>query len=297
MSTDFPLSAPPIDPVLLDELTADLAAGRTDTVGALFSDQGAARPTVLWRPGLVDVQHPILRSFLRSSGGADGGPVPVSWIESEEFAALADWAMILEPCDDGRDFVYRHYGSQIALSYRKDMQGLRASDIGGHVALFFLALYRAAARRREIVKSTHEPPRQVFVRAWRRLVVPLEDEAGRIQGFAVANVPDNDLRAGLEVIPDAVLVVDAEGGLCYANRAACLLFEQGRGPKPGVTLQEFTGMEPDLPGSPQDLILEGKLRRELHMVKRGGVPTAMRVTCGATYYRDMPFFILTVRAD
>ncbi|MCA8884302.1 MAG: PAS domain-containing protein [Rhodobacteraceae bacterium] len=285
------------DPAVLDRLTDDLVEGRSDTVCALFAHHGAACPSVVWRPSLVDVQHPILRSFLRACANSRGGPMPLSWIESDDFTALADWAMILEPVEGGADFIYRHYGPQIAQHYGRDMTGQKASDIGGHVALFFMALYRAALRRREVVKSIHEPPRQVFVRAWRRVLVPLEDHDGQIKAFAVANVPDNELRAGLEAMPEAVLVVDREGTVCYANRAACLLFDRGRGPKPGVSLHDFTGLDPILPDAPEDLILEGRLRVDRQMLMRDRVPTPVRVTCGATYYRDMPFFILTVRRD
>lgn len=296
MDPETPPTEPPRNSVAFQALVADLVAGQNEQVHRLFARNGAAAPTLVWRPGLYDMQHPVLRSFLRGCGGDTGRPVSDTWLDSEEFAALADWAMILEPTADG-DFTFRHYGQQIMQSYRKDMRGQRVSQIGGHVGAFLLAVYHAAHKRREIVSSVHEPPRQVFVRAWRRLVVPLTRDGEDFRGFAVANVPDNDLRAGLEVLPDAVLVVSADGEICYANRPARLLFSHTRGPMPGETVADFIGSDPQLPDSPEELILSGQHHEARLMLMRGGVPMPLRLTCGGTYYRDMPFFVLSLRPD
>lgn len=278
-------------------LAAALAQGRSDTAGGLFAAHGAPAPTIVWRPTLADARHPILRSFLRGCG-EDGGLLPVAWLNSEEFAALADWTMIVAPeGSDGSDFRYRHYGAKIAEVYQSDMTGQRTSAIGGHVALFFAALYNAAARRREPVLSVHEPPRQVFVRAWRRIIQPLVDDRGRIVCHAVANVPDNELRAGLEALPHAVMVVDAHGDVCYANRAACLLFGQPRSPLAGMGLGAFTGLDVTLPDSPDRLILDGRPREERALMARGGTIAAVHLTIGATFYRDLPLYVISARPD
>jgi PAS domain-containing protein len=278
-------------------LAATLAQGRSDAAGALFAAHGAPAPMIVWRPTLVDAGHPILRSFLRGCGDS-GGPLPVTWLDSEEFAALADWTMIVAPvAGSGDDYVYRHYGAKIAEVYQADLTGQHTSSIGGHVALFFTALYNATSRRREPVLSVHEPPRQVFVRAWRRLIQPLTDGDGTIVCHAVANVPDNDLRAGLEVLPHAVMVVAAGGDVCYANRAACLLFGQPRSPLAGMGLGTFTGLDVRLPESPDRLILEGHPAEERMLLARGGILVPVRLTIGATFYRDLPLYVISARED
>jgi len=292
---------PEIQPEPVGEASVDLAAlrdslaaGRSDEAAALFHAHDARAPRVVWRPALVDLNHPVLRSFFRGCG-APAGPVAQTWIDSEEFAALADWCRVLEVARGGGDYVYRHYGAEIARVYQADMTGRRVSDIGGHVSAFFRALYEAAARRREPVKSVHEPPRQVFVRAWRRLIVPLQRGEGPVDCFVAANVPDNELRAGLDVMPDPVMVVAPTGEVCYANRAACLTFGGGRGPQPGVSLHGYAGLDLALPDSPDRLILQGTQRKTCAKVVRGGVLVPLEVTVGATYYRDMPFFVIAVR--
>lgn len=281
----------------VEPLAATLAQGRSDAAGALFAAHGAPSPMIVWRPTLADARHPILRSFLRGCG-EDGGPLPLSWLDSEEFAALADWAMVVAPVgSDGDDYVYRHYGTKIAEVYQTDLTGQRTSSIGGHVALFFTALYNAVSMRRESALSVHEPPRQVFVRAWRRVIQPLMDDDGRIVCHAVANVPDNDLRAGLEVLPHAVMVVTAGGEVCYANRAACLLFGQSRSPLAGMGIGAFTGLDVRLPESPDRLILDGRPHEDRALMARGGIVVPIRLTVGATFYRDLPLYVVSARED
>ncbi len=281
----------------VEPLAATLAQGRSDAAGALFAAHAAPAPIIVWRPTLVDMGHPVLRSFLRGTGGTCA-PLPVAWLDSEDFAALAEWAMIVAPDGDhGNDYVYRHYGAKIAEVYQNDLTGQRTSDIGGHVALFFTALYGAVAMRRETVLSVHEPPRQVFVRAWRRVIQPLVDDAGAIVCHAVANVPDNDLRAGLEVLPHAVMVVTASGDVCYANRAACLLFGQPRSPLARVGIGAFTGVDVRLPQSPDRLILQGQPMEDRALLARGGIVTQIRLSVGATFYRDQPLYVVSAWED
>jgi PAS domain S-box-containing protein len=287
--------SPTTDPARVARLADDLAQGRTDTLGALFAAHDAPTPTIVWKPGLIDAQHPILRSFLRGCGGAPDGTLPVAWLDSEEFSALADWAMVVVPIEGEDDLIYRHYGSKIAEVYQSDMTGRRVSSIGGHVAEFFQALYAAVGRRREPVMSQHEPPRQVFVRAWRRIILPLINDAGDVACFAAVNVPDNDLRAGLEVLPDAVMVVTEGGDVCYANRAACLLFGQSRSPLAGMDLRRFTGLDIDLPESPEQLVLEGRVRTLREVTIQGSVIVPVHLTLAATFYRDIPLYVISAR--
>lgn len=283
------------DSAAINALARDLARGQSETAGALFAAQGAPAPMVVWHPTLADAPHPLLRSFLRATGMPEGA-LPVQWLESEGFKALSDWTMIVAPDADG-ELTYRHYGAGIADAYRIDMTGRRVRDIGGHVSVFFQALYRAAEGRRSPVLSLHEAPRQVFVRSWRRIIQPIEDAGGAPAGFAVVNIPDNDLRAGLEVLPDAVMVVASDGELYYANRAACLLFERLRGARAGETVQAFTGLDLALPESPEGLIRGGRPLVRRDVIAQGAQLLPLRLSIGATFYRDAPIYVVSARPD
>ncbi|TDL85331.1 PAS domain-containing protein [Meridianimarinicoccus aquatilis] len=277
-------------------LAQDLAQGRSDTVGKYFAAHGASAPQIVWTPSLEDPRHPVLRSFLRACGETDS-VLPVTWLDSDAFSVLRDWAMIVEPGETEGDYIYRYYGSKIAEVYQFDMTGRSVSEFGGYISGFFAALYKAVELRRQPVMSAHEPPKQVFVRAWRRIIQPLVDEGGNFACFAVINIPDNELRAGLDVLPDAVMVVSADGNVCFANRAACVLFGQARSPLGSVSLQEFAGLELALPDAPEKLILEGRPRHLRRLTARGKLLLPVALTIAATYYRDQPFFIISARRD
>lgn len=284
------------DAKFVAELAQDLAQGRSDTVGRYFATHGASAPQIVWTPSLEDPRHPVLRSFLRACGETDS-VLPVTWLDSDSFSVLRDWAMIVEPSDAEGDYVYRHYGSKIAEVYQSDMSGRSVSEFGGYISGFFAALYRAVELRRQPVMSSHEPPKQVFVRAWRRIIQPLVNADGTFACFAVINIPDNELRAGLDVLPDAVMVIAADSNVCFANRAACVLFGQARSPLGKVSLQEFTGLELALPDAPEKLILEGRPRQLRRVTASGSMVLHVSLTVGATYYRDQPFFIISARRE
>lgn len=277
------------------QLAAELVRNQTDGVTALFRGAGARAPTLLWRPSLLDLQHPVLRGFMRASGSAT--PVPEAFVESEEFAALSDWAMILEEAPGEGEYRYIHYGSGIAESYGQDLTGKRVSEIGGHISVFFRALYSAAAQRRQIVKSVHEPPRQVFVMAWRRLIVPLADARGDVRRFAVANVPDNPLRAGLDILPDPVLIVTEPGRVCCANRAACLEFGRPRGLSGETSLEDWIGAPLPLKQSPDQIILRGAAEPVTVTAVRDRKIVHYTAVIGATYYREFGFFVIHIRPE
>lgn len=292
-------AAPPLDAAVVAALARDLAAGKTDTTGQLFAANGAASPIVTWSPRGPDVRHPVLRSCLQSLGRAAGrdGTVRDTWLDSDDFAALSDWSMVLSPDPDLADFTYDLYGSQVAQAYRGDMTGARTSGFGGHIALFFTALYQAVIHRREIVKSVHEPPRQVFVRTWNRVIVPLTDASGRVVKLAAVNVADNDLAAGLEAIGDAILVAAPDGEVWFANRAACRLFDRPRTIAPGTSLAAFTGLDLTLPEDVEALVRKGPDEQLRAHVLRDRLLVPLRVAFGATYYRNRPVLVVTVRAD
>lgn len=261
---------------------------------ALFAAEAARPPRILWDPAADDVAHPVLRSFLRSCAG-ESFPLPLDWADGDTFGTLAEFGLLLERIPGQDDFVYLHYGAEIAAAYGTSMRGRRVSDLGGHVAQFFLALYLAAIERRQSVLSVHEPPRQVFVRAWHRVILPLADATGEIRRFAVVNLPDNELRAGLDTIPEAVMVVAADGMVCFANRAACLMFDKPRSPLAGSSFAAFTGLKIDLPRDPEALVVTGGQVKQRCMRLSGQRVLPVELTVGATVYREAPFLVITAR--
>ncbi len=193
------------------DIATSLMPGHEDALRRMFNEMGAQAPRIVWSPAPDDLASPVLRRFAETCEAwmDDTGHVPSERFDTEALGALKDWLMIVEP--ENGDFRYTYYGARIADHYGRDMTGQRVRDFGGHISLFFEGLYLAAQSRREWVMSEHEPPKSVFVRAWRRLIVPLFGSDGdAVARFAVLNLPENELRAGLDLVPDPVFVADAE---------------------------------------------------------------------------------------
>jgi PAS domain-containing protein len=287
-------AAPARPPLALDGLARDLAAGRTDTLGALFGRHGAAAPVVIWAPTEADFAHPAIRAFARLCIAAmdDMGRVPRAAFEAADLSHVRDWLMLVDVEGAGADFRYAHYGAEIRATYQRDMTGACASAIGGHVSAFFVALYRAALARRQWALSLHEPPPEVFARRWQRLIVPL-DEGGRITRFAVLNVAENELRMGLEALPDPMLVARADGGMLFANRAARRIFGERSFQQAPVSLPAYSGL--DIRLGEADGGLPATRRDSRAIAVADALIVHFTVTTSPLYYRDRLCWLVALR--
>lgn len=278
-----------------DLIAESLMPGRHDAVRRLFNAQGAPAPTIIWSPEPTELPSPQLRRFaalLDTMRDAEGR-VSFKSFEIELLEGLNDWLMLVEP--QGESFRYAYYGRGIANHYGRDLTGLSTSDIGGHIAQYFEGLYRAAHQREEWVYSEHEPPQSVFVRAWRRLIVPLYDDAGAIAAFAVLNLPDNELRAGLELMPDPVFVMAEDGAVQYVNRAGLEFFGLNPTREPGDTLHSLTGIALELAGSAEDMLAQGRVVDTTELTLKGGIAERLVMTMSAAEHRGRAYYVAVMR--
>jgi hypothetical protein len=69
------------------------------------------------------------------------------------------------------------------------------------MAVFFGAAYRAVRARCEPLVTVHSPPPEISATKWTRLILPLANDAGRVERLIVGNMPgarhDLDPRAML----------------------------------------------------------------------------------------------------
>ena len=281
----------------VERIASDLTAGSTDSAARLFAANAAGAPVVVWEPSSADLRHPVLRSFARlcAEGAAGAAPLAPDRFAALDLSAVSDWLMVLERTPDGRDLRYAHYGREIAAVYGRDMTGHRTSEIGGHVSVFFLALYEAAARRRRWVYSMHEPPAQIFARSWRRLIVPVEAPDGGVGAFATVNVPDDELRPGLEAVPDPVLLLDEAGHIRFANTAAQVLFGMRSFSGEDVGLDAYCGFTLDLSHDP----IAGCARTvESRAVAHfGNMVVQFAVTHRGILHRDRVCHVVVIKPD
>lgn len=279
-------------------LAADLAAGHTDLARTLFARQEAPAPLIRWSPMAYDLRHPLLARFnhLCNEMLQTNGQIQQEDFDFQRFASLHQWMMLLDVEENGTDYRYLHYGKGIAEYFGRDMTGQRTSKFGGHISLFFSALYDAVLRTKERVMSEHEPPRRIFVRSWRRLIVPLFGRNGEVSRIAALNLPDNELRAGLEIIPDPVFVVDEDEAVRFANPAARTLFPQLGAAGRGATLSEHCGLAVGVDATPLELVESGQVENRLCRLQVGEtIADDFLVTVSGAIHGAQAFYVVMVR--
>ena len=103
--------------------------------------------------------------------------------------------LLLDVADDGFDARYRVYGTGISSMVGKDWTGKLVSEMNRSVrsnqALFYRACYRAVFRTAKPLYTHHQPLSWIDASAWKRLILPVHDEAGeKIVRFLVCNLAE-----------------------------------------------------------------------------------------------------------
>ena len=281
---------------VVDLIAGSFAPAAPNLIRQMFNAAGARAPEVIWSPTDVEIRNPLLREFAAVCRvlARDDGTMSDGDINLDHFGDLKEWIMMIEPVEGENDFVYTYYGEGIAQNYGRDMTGRRSSEISGHVGTFFTGLYSAMIERDETVYSEHEPPQNVFVRAWQRYIVPRKSETGKITGFIALNVPENELRAGLELMIDPVMVVTEDEKIVYANRAAQAMFKL-----PAVRREEafelITGMELNPCCSPVEMLARHHVEDSVQLTIRDTIVERLVMTVSAAQYKDTAYYVVVMR--
>lgn len=275
------------------ERDAELQSG----IDSTFRRAGARPPLIKWSPRPEDITNPLVRSFgakclMRT---VDGVRVPKSALTLDALGAMAGWCMLLDVEGEDGPFRYAHYGSQIADSFGVDMTGRTTQGFEGHISEFFTTLYREVLARRQWVLSEHEPPSHVFVRSWQRLIVPLVDDDHNVVQLAVANVAENELRAGLDLILDPVFVLDENETIRYANPAAQRFFRFAMLDIDASTMRDLTGISLDLNVSAEHLLTCGEAIDRIVLADQGSLMERLSMTVSAAQHRGNSYYVVIMR--
>jgi PAS domain-containing protein len=281
---------------VIDLIADSFAPAAPNLVRQMFNAAGARAPDVIWSPTDVEIRNPLLREFAAICRvlARDDGTLPDGDINLDVYGDLKEWIMMIEPVEGENNFLYTYYGAGIAQNYGRDLTGHLTSEIAGHVGTFFTGLYSAMIERGQSVYSEHEPPQYVFVRAWQRYIVPRVNDAGAVTGFLALNVPENELRAGLELMIDPVMVVTEDKKVVYANRAAQTMFDL-----PVVRRDEAfepaTGMPLNAPYSPVEMLAQHRVEDSVQLTIRGAIVERLVVTVSAAQYKDTAYYVVVMR--
>ena len=196
---------PPADRALIAALADDIAEARSlSRLAAYFGENGAPAPRVKWNPAEADLPAGPLQFLVRYwwDHGADGGLPPLSIVDPLALKPALGYLMLLDVLDDGWDYHYRIYGSEIASRFGRDLTGRRTSDIvkTAYTGNFYIAGYRAVLARREALFTISSSPSYVAAVDWWRLALPLVDRTGAISRMLVGNLP-GDWRPATAPLP------------------------------------------------------------------------------------------------
>jgi hypothetical protein len=175
-----------------------LAGGDTHAVDAIFLIKNQCAPVIVVDPALPSLdlpQHVQLMRYWRQLPRAEGADLPArAALRAEDLHGGLGDLMLLETDPSGVDFVYRVYGSNIAINAGQDWTGWSTGAMGlktgSGIGLFYRAVYVAAARLRKPIYTEHNAMSYQAPSVWRRLVVPLAGADGQAAWFLVANLPE-----------------------------------------------------------------------------------------------------------
>ncbi|MFK7881829.1 PAS domain-containing protein [Roseobacter sp.] len=281
----------------VEDVTQDLAGGRLELTARLFNEAAKSCPTIVWKPSEFDLIHPTIQAFssLVRTVGVSSKAVRIKQFDALDLESFKPWMMRLRVVESGNDFEYMHYGEFIAEAYGRDLTGHRTSCFTGYIQIFFQSVYAAVIKRKEWVLSCHEPPSEVFVHTWRRLVIPLENDKGEITELAVINVPDNEFRAGFEALSEPILVLNDRGTIVFANKSAQQLFGERRFSSETVSVSEYCGLDYELPKLEKDPGVQHKTYFQERVSNIKQLIVHFEMTSNVAYYRGKFFFVVSIK--
>lgn len=169
-----------------------------NAIDELFQLRNQCAPEIVIDPALPDLdlpQHANLMRYWRQLPRDAGADLPArNSVRPEDLRGTLGDLMLLEADATGADFVYRVYGSNIAINAGQDWTGWTVGAMGlrtgNGIGLFYRAVYVASALARKPIYSAHEAAPYQAPSLWRRLIVPLAGETGDVGWFLVANLPE-----------------------------------------------------------------------------------------------------------
>ncbi|MDU9003315.1 hypothetical protein [Sedimentitalea todarodis] len=230
-----------------------------DGIADAFAAAGAPPPFVMWRPHAEMVECRSTTAFHMACDRLTGGQDAISedQLDLSCFGAMKDWLAIVELAEDGHAYRYAHFGQGITRFYGRDMTKRTTADFPAHISKFYTEIFGEVRRRKERVLTVHQPPDRVFITTWRRLLVPVVDTAGNVTQILTSNNPENELRAGLEILPASVLIVDADHVVRYANKIARQSFDAGNYGPWSRTMFDYAALDLQIRERPEDILAHG----------------------------------------
>ncbi len=174
--------------------TAHLLDDDVTAVAADFESAYGTALTILWNPRPEDLRQEKL-SFLLDYWAAlgQGGALPQpERIDPLGMRPALGYVMLVDPVEEGRDFRYRLFGTELAAVTGLDLTGQLTSTTGWASDLVIelgLATLRAAYVRKQPIYTVRTPRAATYTAEWHRLALPLFDDSGAVVRLLCGSVP------------------------------------------------------------------------------------------------------------
>lgn len=183
----------PLDQSPIDTMRDGLLVDDLGPLAAPFLKHGLRPPVAKWNPSASELptkQLPFVLNLWQGLRDAHGRVAPEQ-IDPFLLRPALGYVLLIDVLEDGADFRYRLYGSEVARVAGFDMTGKRTSQMvtGSLASTFYIAGYRALLKRPEPLFTWHEMPMQITINNWDRIVLPLTGPDGRITRILTCNMP------------------------------------------------------------------------------------------------------------
>lgn len=267
------------------------------TIEQAFDAAGSPPPIVSWESETHRAKYKTFQQFEDICNTLSGGEaaIPEDALDLSRFGSMQDWLVLSKPVKDGDKFQYAYFGKGLTQVLGQDLSKKCTDEYPDHVDRFISAINRDVMTRKRRVTTAHHTAGQLFVSLWWRSIVPVCNQHGETVGLLAHNYPENELRAGLEIIPVPVLILDDDHRVCYSNKAARQKFDQGRYGPWDRALFDYAGLDLHIRDNPEDILASGLTQttscRHI-MYQRLG---KYQATVSATLYRERAFFVVLLQ--
>lgn len=187
----------PLDHTTIDAMRDGLLIDDFGPLAAPFLRHGLRPPRIRWNPSADELPTQQLPFVLKTWLGLRDaqGRVTPEQIDPFVLKPALGYILLIDVLEDGADFHYRLYGTEIARVAGFDMTGKHTSEMvtGSLASTFYLAGYRALLQRPEPLFTWHEMPMQITINSWDRIVLPLTGADGRVSRILTCNLPGKPL--------------------------------------------------------------------------------------------------------
>jgi len=178
---------------LIATLEAAIDAVDAETIAALYRAENRHPPSFLWNPTPADLPlEKLIRPLALWNSLRGPRDLPRFYefdpLDLHQIMGYLNW---LEPVDDGADFRYRVYGSQVAHRSGYELTGKCVGDMLASPLSksMVIAGHRAVLRRRVPLLSVHVPEPNSNTTQWTRLILPFADRSDTACRLLAVNLP------------------------------------------------------------------------------------------------------------